>query len=86
MLSDCEVRGDAQVGGRLSAFAKRAKKLPISCTFQWIRVKEGVRNHSSLTTKHLSLNTHEMPNLLQCGVLLAYVQCAHAHHAKQKLF
>lgn len=45
MLSDCEVRGDAQVGGRLSAFAKRAKKLPISCTFQWIRVKEGVRNH-----------------------------------------
>lgn len=41
MLSDCEVRGDALVGGRISAFAKRAKKLPISCTFQWIRVLDG---------------------------------------------
>jgi hypothetical protein len=38
MLSDCEVRGEPFIGCKLSAFAKRAKKLPITCTFQWARV------------------------------------------------
>ena len=38
LLNDCEVRGEAAVGEKLTAFAKRVKKVPIGCTFQWYRV------------------------------------------------
>jgi hypothetical protein len=38
LLNDCEVRGEASVGEKLTAFAKRVKKVPIGCTFQWYRV------------------------------------------------
>jgi len=45
LLTDCEVRGpgegwagEPRVGEKLTAFAKRAKKVPIGCRFQWYRV------------------------------------------------
>ena len=41
LLKSCQIRGDAIEGEKITAFAKRAKKIEISCTFQWYRVSSG---------------------------------------------
>ena len=43
-LTDCEIRGEVLIGEKVTAFAKRssaAKKLAITCVFQWYRMPSG---------------------------------------------
>ena len=40
LLKNCEIRGEPRQGAKLTAFAKRAKKIDISCTFQWYRLSQ----------------------------------------------
>ncbi|EKX54157.1 hypothetical protein GUITHDRAFT_100404 [Guillardia theta CCMP2712] len=39
LLTNCEVRGELKVGSKIVAFAKRARKVNLVCSFQWYRVR-----------------------------------------------